>query len=243
MGATWKQVNNAMVFYDEDFPHRWYEAIGEGVVKYLQDFLTLASDDTTGDATEWELTITEVAGATTHVITDVAGGALLITSGTNDNDGINMQLGAVAGENILLDGYHPLYFGVRVALGDATNSDFNIGVGVTDTETLGGWADAIYFRTVDTELTCDLVVENTNSETVIGTGTLADGVYVTLEFLFDGEDLSGYWNGQFMGSVNKASPDFPDDEEMRVTIEFETGEGNANTCTIAWIKMIHVRAT
>ena len=242
MGVAFKQVNNAMVFYDEDYPHRWYEAMGEGVTKYLQDFLTLAVDDTETDATEWELAITQTAGATTHVITDRAGGALLITTGTNDNDGINMQLGgAGGGENILLDGSYPLYFGIRLALGDPLASDFNVGVGVTDQDTLGGWADAIYFRTVDTELTCDLVVENTNSESVIGTGNLADAVYVTLEFLFDGEDLSGYWNGQFLGSVNKSSPDFPDDQEMRLTIEFETGEGNANTCTIEWIKFIHIR--
>ena len=243
MGVAFKNVNNAMVFYDEDYPHRCYEALGEGVVKYLQDFLTLASDDTTGDATEWELTITEGAGNTTHVITDRAGGALLITTGTQENDGINMQLGAAAGENILLDSFSPLYFGIRLALGDPTDSDFNVGVGVTDTETLGAWADAIYFRTVDASTAVDFVVENTNSETVIGAGALAAAGYVTLEFLFDGEDVTAYWNGQAVGSVNKSSPDFPDDQEMRVTIEFETGEGNANTMTIEWLKMIHVRAT
>ncbi len=243
MGAAFKQVNNAMVFYDEDYPHRWYEALGEGVVKYLQDFLTLASDDTTGDATEWELAITEGAGNTTHVITDRAGGALLITTGTQENDGINMQLGAVAGENILLDGFSPLYFGIRVACSDADNSDFNLGVGVTDTETLGAWADAIYFRLVDASALVDFVVENTNSETVVGAGTLEDNVYVTLEFLFDGEDVIGYWNGQEVGRVNKSSPDFPDDQEMRLTVEFETGDAHAHTLTIEWLKMIHVRAT
>jgi hypothetical protein len=241
MTVAWKQVNDAMVFYSVEYPHRWYEGIGEGVVKYLQDFATLASDDTTGDATEWELTITEGAGNTTHVVTDRAGGALLITTGTNENDGINMQLGAAAGENILLDGSYPCYFGIRLALGDADQSDFNVGIGVTDTETLGGWADAIYFRSVDESAAVDFVVENTNSETVIGAGTLADAGYTTLEFLFDGEDVTGYWNGQAIGSVNKSSPDFPDDQEMRLTMEFETGEGNANTMTVEWLKMIHIR--
>ena len=51
MAVGFKDVNNAWVFYDEDKPHRWYDALGEGVTKYLQDFLTLASDDTSGDAT------------------------------------------------------------------------------------------------------------------------------------------------------------------------------------------------
>ena len=241
MAVIWKQENNAMVFYDADYPHRWYEALGEGVVKYLQDFATLASDDTTGDATEWELAITEVAGNTTHVITDRAGGALLITTGTNEDDGINMQLGAVAGENILLNGSYPLYFGIRLAVGDVLDTDFNVGVGVTDTETLGGWADAIYFRHVDAAAAVDFVVENTNSETVIGAGTLVNDVYVDLEFLFDGEDVTGYWNGQNIGSVNKSSPDFPDDTEMRLTLEFETGEGNANAMTVEHLRFIHIR--
>ena len=241
MAVGFKDVNNAWVFYDEDYPHRWYDALGEGVTKYLQNFLKLASDDTTGDSTEWESTITEGAGNTTHVITDRAGGALLITSGTNEHDGINMQLGAAAGENILLDGSYPCYFGIRLALGDALDSRFHVGVGVTDVETFGGWADAIYFRNLDASLVCDFVVENTNSETVIAAGTLATAVYVTLEFLYDGEDVTGYWNGQDIGSVNKSSPDFPDDQEMRLTMEFETGEGNANTMTVEWIKMIHIR--
>jgi len=241
MTVAWKQEKGAMVFYDEDYPFRYYDAVGEGVIKYLQDFATLASDDTTGDATEWELTITEVAGATTHVITDRAGGALLITTGTNENDGINMQLGAAAGENIDLSGANPLYFGVRLATGDVLATDFNVGVGVTDTETLGAWADAIYFRHVDGAAAVDFVVENTNSETVIGAGDLANDVYVTLEFLFDGEDVTAYWNGQDIGSVHKSSPDFPDDQLMRLTLEFETGEGNANALTVEWLKFIHIR--
>ncbi len=240
MAVLFKDVNNAWVFYDADYPHRWYDALGEGVTKYIQPFLTLASDDTTGDSTEWELTITEGAGNTTHVVTDRAGGALLITTGTQENDGINMQLGAVAGENILLDGNTPCYFGIRVACSDADNSDFSLGIGITDTETLGGWADAIYFRLVDASALVDFVVSNT-TETVIGAGTLEDDVYVTLEFLYDGEDVTGYWNGQDIGSVNKSSPDFPDDEEMRVTMEFETGDGHAHTLTVEWLRMIYVR--
>ena len=163
MAVGFRDVNNAWVFYDEDYPNRWYDALGEGVVKYLQNFTHLASTAATGDATEWELAITEGAGNTTHVITDRAGGALLIDTGTNENDGINMQLGAAAGENILLDGNYPCYFGIRLATNDVLATDFNVGIGVTDQETLGGWTDAIYFRHVDAAAAVDFVVENTNA--------------------------------------------------------------------------------
>ena len=70
---------------------------------------------------------------------------------------------------------------------------------------------------------------------------MANDVYVTLEFLFDGEDVTAYWNGQDIGSVHKSSPDFPDDQLMRLTLEFETGEGNANALTVEWLKFIHIR--
>ncbi len=241
MGVLTKPVNNALVYYDADYPHRWYEAFGEGVVKHLQDFATLASDDTTGDATEWELTIVEGAGSTTHVITDRAGGALLISTGTNENDGLSMQLGAAAGENVKLDGAYPLYVGVRLALGDADQSDLLVGVAVTDTALLGGVADAMYFRSVDESALVYFVAENTSVEDVVSVGTLADGVYVTLEFLFDGEDAIAYFNGQEAGRINKSSPNFPDDQELRLSLEFLTGEGGANTCTVEWLRMIHIR--
>jgi hypothetical protein len=241
MTVLTKQVNNALVYYDADYPHRWYDAFGEGVVKYLQDFATLASDDTTGDATEWELTIVEVAGATTHVITDRAGGALLITTGTNENDGIGMQLGAAAGENIKLDGSYPLYIGARLALGDADQSDLFLGAAVTDTSLLTAVADAIYFRSPDATGDVEFVIENTNAESIATVGTLTDAGYVDLEFLFDGEDAIAYFNGQESARFNKSSPDFPDDQELRLSINFLTGEGNANTLTLEWLRMIHIR--
>ena len=234
-------TNNAIVVKDADYPHRWYDAFGAGVIKYLQDFSTLASDDTTGDATEWELTITEGAGSTTHVITDRAGGALLITTGTNENDGISMQLGAAAGENILLNGSYPLYVGVRLALGDADQSDLWVGVAVTDTDLLGAVTDSISFRSPDASGNVFFVVENTNVEDSIGAGVLTDAGYVDLEFLFDGSDVIGYFNGQEVGRVNKSSISFPDDQEMRLSLEFLTGEANANTCTVEWLRMIHIR--
>lgn len=240
MAVAWKAVNNALAIYDADYPHRWYDAFGSGVVKYLQDFATLPSDDTTGDATEWELTITEGAGNTTHVVTDRAGGALLITTGTNENDGISMQLGAAAGENILLNGTDHLYVGARLALGDADQSDLWVGVAVTDTDLLGGVTDSISFRSPDASGNVFFVVENTNVEDSIAAGVLTDGGYVDLEFLYDGESVTGYFNGTAIGCVGKASVAFPDDQEMRLSLEFLTGEGNANTCTVEWLRMVYI---
>ena len=241
MTVLQKAVRNALVFYDDAYPHRWYDAIGPGVSKYIQNFETLASDDTTGDATEWQLNITEGAGTTTHVITDREGGALLITTGTNENDGINMQLGAAAGENMLLDGNASAYFGIRFALGDADQSDIFAGVGVTDTDWSGGVADALYFRSIDESALMYFVAENTNIESTVAVATLADATYITAEWLFDGTKATAYINGVSAGSVNNTDAVFPNDNLMRLTLEFLTGEANANTCTVEWLKCIYVK--
>ena len=235
-------TNNAVVIKDADYPHRWYDAFGAGVIKYIQDFATLASDDTTGDATEWEVTVTEIgAGVSTHVITDLAGGALLFTNAGNDNDGTNMQLGAAAGENVLLNGSYPLYCGIEFAINDPVQSDFWFGVGITDTGLLAGNADGISFRSVDESANTFFVVENTNIEDTIAVGLMVAGSYVTLEFLFDGEDVIAYWNGQEAGRVNKRSISFPDDTELRLSFAFLNGIAAVKTATVKWMRMIHIR--
>ncbi len=239
MAVAWKQENNAMVFYDTDYPHRWYEAIGEGVVKYLQDFATIPADDTTGDATEWEGTYIQAGDV--HVITDRAGGALLFTTAGADNDGFTMQLGAVAGENVLLNGSYPVYFGTRLALSAVVQVDLFVGLAVTDTSLSAAVTDGIYFRTVDGGTVLQFVVENTNVEDIVGTIDLVAGAYIELEFLFDGEDVIGYYNGQELGRVNKSSAAFPDDEEMRLSFEFLTGDNVVLTCTMEYLRMIHIR--
>ncbi len=112
------KFKRASVLRDNINPHRWYNAWGHGVTKYINNFETLDSDASTGDATEFELTITEGGGGgdTTHVITDLAGGALLITTDNLENDGINMQLGAAAGESVDLSSDQLLYIGTEFAI-------------------------------------------------------------------------------------------------------------------------------
>ena len=241
MTVLQKAVNRALVFYDDVYTRRWYDAIGPGVGKHFEDFLTMATDDSTGDSLEWQMTITEGAGTTTHVVTDRVGGALLITTGTNENDGISMQLGHAAGESVKLDGNYPLYCGIRFALGDADQSDFFFGVGVTDTDWSGGITDGLYFRSEDESAAVSLIAEKNSIESTLAVATLTDAGYITLEYLFDGSTVYAYADGALQGSVANSAATFPNDEEMRLTLEFLTGEGNANTCTVEWLKMIHIR--
>ena len=242
MAVDMVTINDALVFRDSNLPACLYDAIGSGVVKHLEDFATWAHDDTTGDPTEWTATITEAgAGFTTQVITDKAGGALLITTAANENNGVNLQLGQAAGENVKLDGPYPVYAGIRVALGDADQSDLFFGVGVTDTDWSGGITDGVYFASPDASGAINFITEKDSVESSAAVGTLVDATFVTLEFYYDGANIFAYVDGVLKSTTAAGVATFPENEELRLTLEFLTGEATANTCTVEWIRMIHIR--
>ena len=87
---------------------RILDGLGEGVVKFITDFTSFPVDDTTGDPTEYTSTVVEAgSGNTTIASTDKSGGAVLITTAANENDGGSYQL---LGESFKTDG-NELYFG------------------------------------------------------------------------------------------------------------------------------------
>jgi hypothetical protein len=242
MSTLTKTVNNATVFYDSTYTQRWYDAIGPDVAKYLQEFVNLPVDDTTGDPVEFVNTITEVGGASTAVLTDAAGGALLITCAGNENDGYRMQLGgAGGGECVKLEGSYPLYCGIKFQVNDADQVDFLFGVAVTDTDILGAVTDGMYFRSVDEDAEMMFVVEKDSAETAIEVATLGDATDITAEFLFDGSVVRAYADGVEMASIRSTAPNFPDDMEMRLSLEFLAGAAVASTLTVSWMRMIHLR--
>jgi hypothetical protein len=242
MGVDIVSINDALAFRDSSLSWRLYDAVGSGVVKHIESFAAWPVDDTTGDPTEWTPTITEAgAGDTTMVITDKAGGALLITCAANEDDGVNLQLGQVAGESVKLDGSYPLYCGIRLAVNDADQVDLFFGVGVTDTDWSGGITDGVYFSSVDESAVVNFVTEKNSVESSAAVATLVDDTFITLEFYFDGASVYSYVNGVLASSQASGAATFPDDEELRLTLEFLTGEATANTCTVEWLRMIHVR--
>jgi len=242
MSTLTKTVNNALVYYDSVYPNRWYDAYGPKVGKYLQEFLTIDSDSSTGDPTEWNCTVVESgAGNSTAVVTDVAGGALLITTAADENDGWSMQLGAVAGESVFLDGDYQTYFGAKFQLSDVVDSDILLGLTVTDTAVLGGVTDGVYFRSVDGAATLFFVTENTNTEGSTTVATLVAATDVIVEFLFDGTTITPYVNGVAFAGTARSHASFPHDMELRLTVEFLNGAAGVETCTLSWLKLIHLR--
>ena len=247
--TQFKNVYKAMVLYDPDTAvsggNRWYDAFGPGVAKYVTDFTSLPADDTSADPTEFYVSMTEVgAGNSSAVITDSANGCLLITTAGNENDGCQMQLGtANAGEWVQLNGSALCYFGIRFQLNDVTQTDCLFGCCVTDADCLGAVTDGIYFRSVDGSTALNFVLEKNSAENETNVDTLADATWVTAEFYYDRSNVYVYIDGALVATIADTNTSFPDDELLRLTIEFLTGEAVANTCTIDWVRLIQIRPT
>ncbi|MBD3354314.1 MAG: hypothetical protein GF364_22720 [Candidatus Lokiarchaeota archaeon] len=239
-------IHNHYVFRDDSNTFRWYDAQGPSAHKYLQDFTSLPVDDTTGDPTEFVNTVVEAGagGDSTATLTDAAGGALLITTDNAEDDGYKMQLGdAGGGEWVDFSGDYPAYFGIRFKVNDVDQTDCLFGVAVTDTAVLDAVADGLYFRSVDGSAVLNLVAEKDSTESSLAATTLSDDTYVIAEFYYDGTSaVTAYIDGSSVGTIALSDANFPDNEYMRLTIEFLTGETTANTCTIDWVRLIQIHA-
>lgn len=233
MHSFWKNGN--LVYYAPSTA-RWLDAIGPDVCKHLDDFVATPVDDTTGLPTAYTCTL---VNASTAALTGQAGGALLITTAGAENDGVSMQL---KGESFKLASGKPLYFGAKFKISDATQSDFLVGLCITDTALLGGMTDGVYFRKVDGSTDVNFVLEKNSTETSTAAAILtADTSYHILEFLFDGSSITYYVDG-VEGSETLVTTNLPDDEELTVSVEFLTGAAAAITMTVDWVHCIQINA-
>lgn len=228
-----RRINGNLAYWSTH-QKRLLDAIGEGVVKYITDFTSLPVDDTTGDPSEYSSTVTEVGtGVTTLAQTDASGGQVLITTAANEDDGGSYQL---LGESFKTSG-NELYFGTKIATNEATQSDFFVGLAVTDTALSGGVANGIYFESVDGATGISAVTESGSSETQSDSlGTLADNTFVELEFYYNGSNVEFFINGSSVATHTATIPS----TEMRVSFEYLTGSAAAKTMTLDWIRCIQI---
>lgn len=235
-------IRSAIAVRDVEYPHRLYDAFGPGVSKYITDFTSLPADDTTTDPTEFVNTVVEVGGTSTAVLSDVSGGALLISCAGNEDDGYSMQLGnANSGEWVDFSNPTVCYFGIQFQVNDADQTEVFLGTAVTDTALLGGVTDGMYFRSVDESAALNFVLEKDSTETVTAVATLTDAADVTAEWYYDGTNVTIYINGAQVASVARTDANFPNDELLRFSMEVLSGEGSANTCQIRWARLIQIQ--
>jgi hypothetical protein len=199
---------------------------------YFNDFMTYNSGD-------WTITTTEAGtGSATEAVTSSAGGALLLTNAAGDNDLDFLQL---KGEAFRLAAGKRAFFSSRFKVSDATQSDFVMGLHITDTSPLDV-TDGIYFIKSDGAATVDLAIEKNNTATTASSiATMANDTFITLSWFIDPNSSNVHY------SVNNAEPlaqpflvdtNFPNDEDLTISFGIQNGEAVAKTMTVDYINVM-----
>lgn len=195
---------------------------------YFNDFDTFVVGD-------WTITTTEAgAGSATEALTDVDGGALLITNDAADNDADFFQK---VGESFLMAAGKRAFFKARFKVSDATQSDFVMGLQVTDTTPLDA-TDGIYFMKDDGDAQLDIYCRKdatTGSTSATNIATVVSDTFLTVAWAYDGKSSLAYFvNDAHLGTLDASSTYLPD-TELTVSFGIQNGEAVAKTMTLDYI--------
>ena len=171
-------------------------------------------------------------GAVDIVLTNANGGRLLVTNAAADNDSSFSQK---VGEGFLFATGKRAFFRALFQVSDATESDFIMGLQITDTTPLAV-TDGVFFQKDDDDALLDFHVEK-DSVQVDATGifTVLDATDLEVAFYWDGIDRIWYGvNGTALGFVTPGAS-LPDNEELTVSFGIQNGEAVAKTMTVDYI--------
>lgn len=230
-----RRIRGNVAFFD-GHRKRLLDAIGPDVVKYdLQPghLVGLAGAAPPG----WTETVVEAGTGTSDFIGAVDAGYIgSVVTAANENDGWSGQL---SGSSFELTSDQNFYFGCEFEINDVTQTDFFMGLAVTDTAILGGVADRIGFQSLDGSTDMKFLVEKSSTET-LGSSllTLADDTLAYLEFYWDGSGIEVFVNGA--SAETPATTNMPDDVALRLSLEVLTGEAVAQTMKIRQMRVIQI---
>lgn len=232
-------INGNFVYIDTGVHRkRFVDAIGPDVIKVLDDF---AYGPVNAEASD-RMTVTVVEGGAAEsraavVTTDGGeGGILRLTADANENDGVNLQLASAA---FRLSAGVLCHFHARIRLSEIEQSDFFVGLAVTDTDILGGVTDRIGFQKLDGETAIKALLEKDSTETLTAALATATTGWVDLEFFYDGTLVEFFING---ASVAKpAVTNLPNNEALRPSVHFLSGAaGGSKTLDLDFLRVIQI---
>lgn len=201
-------------------------------------FYTYFDDFNYFSAADWTITTTEAgAGSATEALTDAAGGVLLITNDDADNDADFFNK---VGESFSFESGKKLWFKSRFKVSDATQSDFIIGLQITDTTPLDV-TDGVFFQKDDGDASLDFHVEKDGTATTASAvATIVDDTYVTVGFYYNGSDELQYFVDDAKVGTS-VTTNLPDDEVLTVSFGIQNGEAAAKTMSIDYILAVKER--
>ncbi len=232
-----KEVRDALVTYDEAYEHRWYDAVGAEVVKFIpQVGFPRAS------ASGMTITLVNSAAATVPNLA-VAGELFSILTTAAEYDGACITMN---GESF--DATKPFYFGCKLKVDDATKGEFALGLGEVLTAYIAAAAHTViaanlecvgFFKAGDaTTLKAIGYVTNTQKVSV-SWGTAMDTSFHIYEVYYDGATCYWYMDGVLVTSTALAA-NLPDGD-ITPFLHCRTAFADAHTYKISWIRAIQVR--
>lgn len=202
-------------------------------VVYENDFV-MTSDYL---ATDW--TITALAGTNTIAVdVDDPNGVLLLTTGATEDNGSGYQ-SKIEAWRFAAD--KAIEFEARFNMGDVTQTDFVLGLQITDT-TPFAVSDGVWFGSDDGDALLDFHAAKASVQSdTAGIATLVDDTWVKVGFYYDGVDanIQIFVNDVRVGSVPFAT--YGPTTELAISIALTTGEAVANTMLIDYIRVVQQR--
>lgn len=200
---------------------------------YHEDFHVYAAGD-------FAITTTEAGGGdAAQALTDEIGGVLLLTNDTNDNDMIQLQVGTgTTGESFILAQRQPLWFEARLAVNNATEAQFFIGLASEDTSLMTAVTNSVHFENADGAADVTYHCEG-GSDTTADTGVnvVAD-TYNRFGIFWDGRDLVEYWIDAVL--VGGSRTNIPT-AEMKVSFAVTNRvAATAKTMSVDYIKCVQL---
>lgn len=221
---------NATALVDSRYPHRWLEVWGPDVDKAKIDDVWKAD----------EFTVT--ASGTSPITASIASGAVaLITTGGTEYNGDNIQL---VGTRFKLEAGKPVYFGAKLTISDATQSDLLVGLAGIDTTLLAGssahavavGAGFAGFTKLDGVTACNVKTITTATEQNTASALTMDDEAHIYEMYWNGTSLNSYIDGSLVATFTENITT----EVLTPSIAFLTGDAAAITCTLHWMRCFKV---
>ncbi len=187
-------------------------------------------------AADWTVTST---GGGTAAVQNADGGILLLTNGSSDNDNTFLQYkGGTSSstvETFSWDATRAMWFHARLKVSSATQSDFVIGLQITDTSPLAV-SDGFYFQKDDDSTSLYFSATSSSTSTsVTGLATIADDTYFSVGFWWDPSlgVLNLYYNGNPVGSISNTA-NFTA-HTLTLSFGIQNGDGNSRTMSLDFL--------
>jgi hypothetical protein len=209
-------------------------------------FHTFFDDFDNFEADQW--VITRVGATPNEAIANADGGRLLLTMAATDDSSSSLQWSgddaAGAVETFKFQVGKELWFKSRFQVSDVVQSDFIMGLQITDTTPLAV-SDGVYFRKDDGDSDLDLVViKGGVATTTTMTGVLANATDVTVGYYYNGKAGTAGAIEIFVNDIKRATSvvtNLPDTEELTVSFHMQNGEAVAKTMSLDYIFVCKAR--